>query len=202
MPNSSVIVPIREQIANKIRAEIFNGELAENTKLKEQILAERFGVSRGPIRDVFIQLTKEGLLVSKNNCGVAVNSALTPALQKLMIKLRIDVETFAMRECSNTLDDTDFAHLEDILSALGKAFDDQDYARVTQLDMQFHRYLVRKSGGDELVNIWQPIIFRMRMNYKRISAAKECIAEHRAILNGLKSGDSKIAIAALKGNIR
>ena len=75
MLDSTVIVSVRDQIAQQLRADIINGVLIENTKLKEQELAKRFGVSRGPVRDVLLQLSKEGLLVSKNNCGVSVNSS-------------------------------------------------------------------------------------------------------------------------------
>ena len=68
--------------------------------------------------------------------------------------------------------------------------------------MDFHRYLVLKAGGEELVNLWQPIILRMRMNYKRISKPVECVNEHRAITDALRKDNIREATAALKSNIR
>ena len=82
---SNKILSVREQIADVLRSDIISGELEPNAKLNEQKLAERFGTSRGPIRDVLIKLTKEGLLVSKDNVGSSVSSPLTPELQKLSI---------------------------------------------------------------------------------------------------------------------
>jgi len=202
MPESKAVISIREQIANQLRKEIFDGALAENTKLREQALAERFGVSRGPIRDVFLQLTKEGLLVSRSNCGVVVSSALEPDLQKLVVRLRLNIEVFAVKKVIDQLDGADFKRLEKMLDALVAAFDKEDYSHVPLIDMEFHQYLVQRAGGDELLNIWQPIVFRMRMNYKRITRAAEVLAEHRQILDALKAKDQKAAVAALRENVR
>jgi len=202
MPESKAVISIREQIANQLRKEIFDGALAENTKLREQALAERFGVSRGPIRDVFLQLTKEGLLVSRSNRGVVVSSALEPDLQKLVVRLRLNIEVFAVKKVIDQLDGVDFKRLEKMLDALVAAFDKEDYSHVPRIDMEFHQYLVQRAGGDELLNIWQPIVFRMRMNYKRITRAEQVLAEHRQILDALKAKNQKAAVAALRENVR
>ena len=202
MFDSPAIVSVREQIAQQLRADIISGTLSENTKLKEHALATRFGVSRGPIRDVLLQLSKEGLLVSKNNCGVSVNSSPKEELQPLMIESRINIEAFAMKLVINQLTDEDFSNLEGLLTKLNQAFDDEDYFRVTELDMSFHRFFVHKAGGEDLVNLWQPFIYRMRMNYQRLDNAEACIKEHKSIIDALKDKNLKTVIKALKANIK
>jgi DNA-binding GntR family transcriptional regulator len=202
MYESKAILSVREQIAKQLRADIINGVLAESTKLKEHKLAQRFGVSRGPVRDVLLQLSKEGLLVSKNNCGVSVNVSPTSALQPLMIETRINIEIFAMQTVINQLTQDDFATLDHYLEQLSQAFTDENYALVTEIDMNFHQFFVHKAGGDDLVNLWQPFIYRMRMNYKRITDAKACYQEHKIILDALRAKDIKKAIKALKGNVK
>ncbi len=199
---NSKIVPIRDQIADQIRSDIISGDLAPNAKLNEQQLADRFGVSRGPVRDVLLQLTKEGLLVSKNNCGVSVNSVLDSDLQSLMIDIRRKIETYAVKTLIGKLDEADFAAMEEILAELDDAFKEQDFTRVTRTDIDFHHYLIQRAGGRELSNLWYPIVLRMRMNYKRIGSAKACVDEHKDILAALKTKDSRAAIAALKANIK
>ena len=202
MYDSNAILSVREQIARQLRVDIINGVLKENTKLKEQELAARFGVSRGPIRDVLLQLTKEGLLISKNNCGVSVNSAPKSEFQPLLIDLRIRIESQAMKTVINDLSEDDFLHLQQILKALMTAFEEENYLQVTEADIAFHRYLVQKAGGDDLVNLWQPIIYRMLMSYERISTAEECFEEHNEMLTHLRNKDLKSALAALKNNIK
>jgi hypothetical protein len=47
--------------------------IARGEPMREQALAERFAVSCGPIRDVLMQLTQEGMLTAERNCGARVS---------------------------------------------------------------------------------------------------------------------------------
>ncbi|MDO6775639.1 MULTISPECIES: GntR family transcriptional regulator [unclassified Shewanella] len=197
------ILSVKDQIADQLRSDIIAGDLAPNTKLNEQELAKRFGLSRGPIRDVILQLTKEGLLISKNNCGASVNSVLEPKLQKLMINLRRNIEVYAIENFKNNpLTEDDVTQLETILDELQGAFDREDFTEVTKVDISFHNYLIYKAGGEDLVNIWYPYVMRMRLNYKRITTSSECVEEHRGILQALRDDDISSAVKAIKANIK
>jgi DNA-binding GntR family transcriptional regulator len=201
-PRPAIILSVKDQIAEQLRTDIISGDLAPNTKLNEKELAERFGLSRGPIRDVILQLTKEGLLISKNNVGASVNSILDTKMQKLMINLRQNIEVFAIEQLHNTLTDSDFAELDNILADLQSAFERNDFTEVTKVDISFHRHLIYKAGGEELVNVWYPFVMRMRLNYKRITSGIECVDEHRHILDALRQGDIAKAKKAIQSNIR
>ena len=202
MRPSEKIVPIRDQIADQLRSDIISGDLAPDTKLNEQQLANRFGVSRGPIRDVLLQLTKEGLLVTKSNVGASVNKMLDSSMQQLMVDIRRRIEFHAVKRLKDKMTDEDFAALDAILGRFKESFEKADFTEVTKADIAFHRYLVEKAGGQELVNLWYPVVLRMRMNYKRIDTPTDGVAEHRAIIDALRSGQTKDAIAALRANIR
>ena len=202
MRPSEKIVPIRDQIADQLRSDIISGDLAPDTKLNEQQLANRFGVSRGPIRDVLLQLTKEGLLVTKSNVGASVNKMLDSSMQQLMVDIRRRIEFHAVKRLKDKMTDEDCAALDAILGRFKESFEKADFTEVTKADIAFHRYLVEKAGGQELVNLWYPVVLRMRMNYKRIDTPTDGVAEHRAIIDALRSGQTKDAIAALRANIR
>ena len=51
---------LRDRIVDRLREEIVCGKLSEGEPLRETPLAERFDVSRGPIRDAILQLASEG----------------------------------------------------------------------------------------------------------------------------------------------
>ena len=199
---SEKIIPVRDQIADQLRSDIISGELAPGTKLNEQGLATRFGVSRGPIRDVLLQLTKEGLLVTKSNVGASVAEMLSPKLQKLMVDIRRRIETYAAKQLKGQMTDEDFSALDYILDEFEAAFEDGDCTAVTKADLAIHKYLVEKAGGQELVNLWYPVVLRMRMNYKRINTPAHGLDEHRAIVDALRDDNVKKAAAALKANIQ
>jgi len=202
MSNTVKVVPIRDQIADQIRSDIISGELEPSEKLNEQALAERFGVSRGPIRDVIIELTKEGLLITKKNRGASVNSALDADLQDLMFGIRLKIEEFATQHVKGKLNDTDFTALESILDHLQESFNKEDFTEVTKTDIDFHRYIVGKAGGETLTNLWYSIVMRMRMSYSRLDNSSDCYDEHKVILDALRADDTETAIEALRANIK
>lgn len=196
------LITIREQIADSLRSDIISGVVKPGDRIREEVLADKFGVSRGPIRDVLLQLSKEGLLSAKPNCGVTVNAHLSSELQKLMISLRLKIELHSLKVVNGKLTNEDFAELEKILNTLYVALDQESFTEATEADLKFHRYLVYKAGGEDLVNVWMPIVLRMRMDYQRISSPKQSRDEHSAIVKALRAGDIKKATQALKNNIR
>lgn len=193
---------IREQIAEHIRTDVLSGEFAAGERLREQSLATKYGVSRGPVRDALLQLTQEGVLVAKPNCGVAVNQPLTDALQPLVIDLRLQIETFAvshaMAGASTELAD----RLAGRVSDLRVACRAEDISRVVQADMAFHRAIIDASGEPELLAIWLPIVARMMLHYTRHESLMESCREHEAILAAVRTGDTAGAVNALQRNIR
>lgn len=193
---------MREQIADALRSDIISGELAANTKLNEQQLAERFGVSRGPIRDVLLKLTKEGLVVSKNNIGSSVSSPLSPEMQKLSIDIRRKIEEFAIKNVVDKFTESHLQAVDSIIARMQSHFDNEEYTELTKVDIEFHQYIVRLAGGEDLVNIWYPIVLRMRMNYQRIKTSQTLVDEHRTILDSIRAQDVKAATAALRKNIK
>ena len=63
---------LQEQVASQLRHRILSGQLLPGTPRREQLLAAEFGISRGPIRDALLNLSKEGLLLARPNVGVRV----------------------------------------------------------------------------------------------------------------------------------
>ena len=142
---------IREQIADHIRSDIFSGELNEGDQLRETPLAERFGVSRGPVRDVLLQLSQEGLLISKPNSGVRVGSAPHAGIQPLVVDLRQRIELFALEKAFETITDRDIDILHQLVDRLREACEAQNLAVMTKYDMAFHQRILEIAGNKDLV---------------------------------------------------
>src|SRR3954467_11942345 len=65
---------LSEAIRLHLREQILSGELAMGQRITEQGLAESMGTSAGPVREAFVSLTHEGLLISLPNRGTFVSS--------------------------------------------------------------------------------------------------------------------------------
>ncbi len=202
MNEAPVYRTIREQIADRIRADVLSGRLSEGTSLREQSLAKQYGVSRVPVRDALLLLTQEGLLVAKPNCGVKVSSATNEAIQPLVVGLRRQIEVFALRKVFRNLTEDDVDRLEDTVERLRLACEKEDIGEIVQHDMALHRYLLEVTGDADLLAIWLPIVSRMMLHYSRHRDLMESHREHVAIVDAIRRGDRKAAVKALETNIQ
>src|SRR5690554_2268070 len=72
---SSVGSSARDKVAAQIRRAIIRGELAPGDHLGEQALAERYGVSRSPVREALVVLQRLGFVEYVRNRGMFVAKA-------------------------------------------------------------------------------------------------------------------------------
>jgi DNA-binding GntR family transcriptional regulator len=193
---------IREQIADRIRTDVLSGKLSEGTSLREQTLAARYGVSRAPVRDALLQLTQEGLLVAKPNCGVKVGTPSDEEIQPLVIDLRRKIEVFALRKIFGRLSDADIDRLDETVERLRVACQKEDLGEIVRHDMALHRHILEATGNADLLAMWLPIVSRMFLHYSRHRNMMESHREHAAIVDAIRRRDRKAAIAALTANIQ
>lgn len=197
---------LRTQIANRLRDDILSGRIAEGERLSEPQLVKRFAVSRAPIREALVQLTQEGLLVAKPNCGVTVAPSAPNAIQELVVPIRRTIETYALRLFFNEINDDDFRLWEDILQRLKAACQQRDWATCAEQDIAFHRSLLERAGQGDLLAIWASIVVRLR-NYFQQNNVKydrdpmQLYEEHRGIVEAFRGGDPERAVQALERNI-
>lgn len=203
--NAIKLEGVTEQIASRLRGEIMSGQLAAGEPLREERLAERFGVSRMPIRDVLRQLVHEGLLVAKLNCGVTVAHPVSEAIHELLMPMRVQIETYALKRCFAELSSDDFQKWDRSLQRLKLACDDGDRAAMQQLDFEFHESLLRLAGLDEVIPIWRQVLHRTESFYQHKSLEARQLpvvhAVHEALLKVFRSGDRRAAVSALTEHI-
>jgi DNA-binding GntR family transcriptional regulator len=181
MSEAPVFRTIREQVADRIRADVLSGRLSEGTSLREQSLAKQYGVGRAPIRDALLQLTQEGLLVAKPNCGVKVASPSGEEIQTPVVELRRRIEVFALRKAFSKLTDADVDRLQGTNQQLKAACESEDLAEVVRHDMAPHRYILEATGNTDLLAMWLPIVSRMFLHYSRHRNMMESYREHATI---------------------
>ncbi len=193
---------IREQVTNQIRDEVVAGTFPPGQPLREGELAQRFGVSRGPIRDAFLQLSQEGFLAYQANRGVTVRDAPAAENREFIVSLRQQIECFVVRRGLNQLRNGGRAPLKAALDALSDACASGDVAAVARCDMAFHEALLVSCGGDDFLPVWKWLCSQMLLTYSRLENYRQAYEEHVEILAALECGRKQQAIAAIKANIR
>ncbi len=202
---SGLVYGLREQIVNQLRNDIYSGRLLSGQRLCETDLVERFKVSRTPIREALQQLTQEGLLDAKPNCGVRVAAEAGDEIQELIISIRRMVESFGLRSCFNELNEEDFLHLDEIVERMAEACRRRDYPAIAELDLEFHHAIIARSGIPDLEAIWKVIVARVRSHFresqKRYPDPMHIHAEHAEIVEVFRGGDLEAAVEILGGNV-
>ncbi len=193
---------VRDQITDRLREEIMTGKFREGEPLREIPLSERFGVSRGPIRDAILQLTQEGLLIGQPNKGVKIAETWDATLRPLMSEVRLKIESIAAVELLKMKNkDEVFTALERNLRLFELACRDEDMPAVVQLDLDFHRIILRNCGHHGLESVWLPLMGGIRLPYSRHRELLESHSEHMAILEALKAGDPDGIVEAIRKNV-
>ena len=135
---------LMEVTAAKVRDAIVSGALPLGSKVSEQRLADRLGVSRSPVRDALAALQAEGLVAISPKRGTYV---FTPDLRVVdeLCEHRSILETAALRLGILRNHSDLIAQLEKACAAMKQALDASDSHRYTMGDHQFHNAIIR--GG-------------------------------------------------------
>lgn len=196
---------VRDQITDRLREEIMTGKFKEGEPLREIPLSDRFNVSRGPIRDAILQLTQEGLLIGQPNKGVRIAKTWDDTLRPLMCEVRFKIETIAAVELlkvKKKVKDEILLALERNLRLFELACRDEDMPAVVQLDLEFHRIILRGCGHPGLESVWLPLMGGIRLPYSRHHELLESHSEHMAILQAIKEGDAGKVVEAIRQNVQ
>lgn len=167
MTASTVVVKtISEQIIEQLRREILAGAFLPGSPLRESELAERYQVSRHPIRKVLQQLTLEGLLVSKPNCGVTVAAESSEHVAELLTPMRVQLELYSLRRVTPEQLQNHRSEWDKIIRRMQRAAEDQDEQVILSLDTEFHQRLLIAAGMEDCIPLWLSIYGRMRGHHR------------------------------------
>ncbi|MFB0546849.1 MAG: GntR family transcriptional regulator, partial [Anaerolineae bacterium] len=129
---------LRHEVVDMIREAIISGKLEPGTHLAENALASQMSVSRAPIREALRQLEQEGLIVSIPNKGSFVKDFDEKDIDEVFT-LRATLENLAMElALGEGLQESDFDHLAQLINSQKEAVENEDFDRLTTLDVQFH----------------------------------------------------------------
>ena len=191
----------RESICNALRRDLLIGKFDFEQPIREQKLAERFGTSRGPIRDALLRLTQEGALVYEANKGVRVNSPLSDAERNVIVAMRLRLEKFCLGEFIRDAKELHLHQLSFLLERLNLACESSSLPEVAESDLALHRYWVAQASP-HLESMWLGLSVRMIMKYSRLSNYKQVIEEHRKIVFAIISRNLDEALFYLEENVR
>ena len=202
---ATTVQSVSEQIAAQLRLELMTGAFRPGESLREEALAERFGVSRHPIRKVLQQLVQDGFLIAKRNCGVRVAEPPGKHVCELLSPMRAQMETYALRLAFDRLRAESFQGFEPILARLRFACEQGEAAAVWDRDFEFHKYLLEAAELQDVIPIWLSITSRLRdFHANSIGLLDDLLSVHfvhQTLVNVFRSGNFERASTALAEHV-
>lgn len=172
-------------VLKALRAEIIAGSLARGTRLKEDAIAERFGVSRVPVREALRQLETEGFVVAEKFKGVSVADSSTEAVIELM-QIRRGLEVLAAELAAGRRG----GESADLLRAvISEQRSDQEVEAQTPR-FTFHRLVARASGNAHLETMIERLVHQTAWAFERVTQDEvaESGGDHSAVAQAILRG--------------
>jgi DNA-binding GntR family transcriptional regulator len=148
---------LRERIVNVLREAIIRGTLKPGERVAESDLAERYGISRTPIREAFRQLETEGFLKVIPRRGAEVTS-LTEEDVKEFYEVKSLLESYAAKVATEKLTEKDIKRLEMLNSSMERFAKSGDIKAFFKADNEFHDVFIHKCGNEKLFSIIQNLL--------------------------------------------
>jgi len=187
-------------VAQSIEKLILSGELAPGAKLNEVALAERLGVSRGPLREAYRMLEELGLIRQEKNRGAFVREiALDEAAD--IYDVRAGLDATAGRLLASRITPGQLATLRSMTDRMQAAAATEDIDGFHALNLNFHDQIVEMTGNRPLLDIYRKLVKQLTLFRRRNLFAPMAIPhfadEHSAIVELLATGDSERCAKAL-----
>ncbi len=187
---------LREKILETIREAILKGTLKPGEKVAEPELAERFGISRTPIREAFRQLESEGYLTVIPRKG-AVVAALSEQDVQEFYAIKSILEGYAAELAAARLSEKEIDKLEAINERLKELASEGDVKAFFRVHNEFHELFLKASGNSKLYELIQQL--GMKFNRLRMASLSVegrmaiSVAEHDKLLEAFRKHDGSLA---------
>ncbi len=187
-----------------LRQLIFDGDLAPGTRLQEEELSRRFGVSRTPLREALKLLTSEGLIRIEPNRGATV-TALSVAELAETFPVMGALEALAGELAAVAASADEVAGLRQIHDEIVQQYERGDLKAYFAANQRFHEALLAAANNATLCEHYARLAGRVRRARYQANLSAErwaqSVDEHEAIIQALEARDGAGLAKTLRAHI-
>ena len=193
-----------EHLTRRLADDIASGLLGPGFRLDEQTLAERFAVSRTPVREALGQLVAIGLAERRPHRGVLV-AAVGPERLGHMFEVMTELEGSCARFAAERMDAAERGVLQHLHEASASAAAADDAAAYVEHNRAFHRAVYLGTHNPFLVETTQDVRRRLapfrNAQFHLGGRPSASFAEHGRVVAAIAAGDGTAAHAAMVRHI-
>lgn len=193
-----------QRIADIIAARILSGALSPGARIIQEELADEFRASRIPVREALRILETRGLVALRANAGAWV-AQMTLHDLGLSYEIRERIEPLLLIDSMALLGADDLDEMSRVQDQIEDNLDVEEFLR---LDREFHWTSYKRHRAPHLASIIERL-WDTTQHYRRAFVELTqshgswiITAEHRLLLESLRSGDAETASTVLEMHIR
>ena len=176
-----------------VEEQIATGQLKDGEKLDEASLAERFNVSRTPVREALLQLVGSGLAtqIPKRGCFVKA-----PSFREMieMFEVMSELEGMCARLAARRISDQQLAALKAANKGCEEAIQANDSDLYYHKNVEFHECIYTACGNSFLASETRSLRRRLqsfrRLQLRVRGRMPQSFNEHDEIIESIEAGDA------------
>jgi DNA-binding GntR family transcriptional regulator len=211
--------PLVDRLAGAIQTRVLSGDVPVGTRLRQEALAEEFGVSRTPVREALRQLQATGLVELHPNRGAVVRGPSAREIREAY-EVRAELEGLAAELAAGRISDRDLLRLREAQALFRKSVetliarrarrrapwkDESVWVRANDL---FHQAILDAAGNERLSDTIADLhrSFPRDLTWTALSESsrllEENVEQHEAVLEAIEQRDSAEARRRMIEHVR
>jgi DNA-binding GntR family transcriptional regulator len=195
---------LHHDVLERLRQMIFDGELPAGSKVRENDLCERFGVSRTPMREALKVLANEGLVRLTPNRGAVISDITLQDLEDAFPVMGA-LEALAGELACVSITDREIAEIRELQDRMVECYENRDLASYFELNQEIHLRILQAARNKTLSAMTKSLGDRLRRAryMANISTTRwaQALSEHTAILEALEKRDGKLLGELMKHHL-
>jgi DNA-binding GntR family transcriptional regulator len=197
-------VQLQEHIRLALENDIIDGRALPGERIDEQTVAQRFGVSRTPVREALLQLSSMGLVQFRSRRG-AIVARLTVqqifSMWEFLVGLEGMCAEFAGRRMT-TAERDNLAKLHESSRALVEANDARAYDLINkQIHESIYAGAKNKHLEQQVVEIRRRLRIYRRYPFERPGGLQRSFVGHEKVIKAILEGDDIKAGMEMRGHV-
>jgi DNA-binding GntR family transcriptional regulator len=195
------IKSLKEQVYEYFREQMRQGEIKPGSVIDLEETSKKLGVSKTPLRDALLQLEAEGFVSILPRRKVVVN-VLTLQDIKNYYEIIGALESTALLLAFDKLTEKEVKYLETLNDEMKNAIENDNFDLYYEKNLLYHNVFLGNCGNENLIKLVSNLKKRLYDFPRQKGFVKEweqaSIGEHRKLINLIKEGNQKEAVAFVR----
>lgn len=196
---------LHDEVAERLRDLIQSGELAPHSRLNEIELADRFAISRTPLREAIRILSAEGLVELLPNRGARVAGISAAEIDEILDVIA-SLEATAGSWAAQRATPSDIEAVAALTDRMRLAYAARDEEAYFTLNRQIHERILVSAKNPTLFQLYSQVSSRIqRLRYRAHKSDQQwasAMADHEAMVHHLRAGRSDALARLMRDHVQ